>query len=74
MKTELALGIIGNVPNNTSILLMNVENDSQTTVEHALLLEQKLNEVDPPDHTLITYPDLTHIPPFTVRGYNTWTS
>jgi uncharacterized protein len=30
-------------------------------VEQAFLLQQRLTEVNHPDHTLITYPDLGHI-------------
>lgn len=59
-ELEPTLDIIDNIPNNTSILLMNGENDSQTVVEQAFLLEQKLNEANHPDHTLITYPGLGH--------------
>jgi uncharacterized protein len=55
------LGIIGNVSKSTSILILNGENDSQTPVEQAFLLQQRLTEVNHPDHTLITYPDLGHI-------------
>jgi hypothetical protein len=40
---------------------MNGENDSQSTVQQAFLLEQRLTEVNHPDHTLITYPDLGHL-------------
>jgi hypothetical protein len=53
--------IIGNVSKSTSILILNGENDSQTPVEQAFLLQQRLTEVNHPDHTLITYPDLGHI-------------
>jgi len=55
------LDIISKVPFNTSILIMNGKNDSQTPLQHALLLQQKLTEVRHPDHTLITYPDLGHL-------------
>jgi pimeloyl-ACP methyl ester carboxylesterase len=55
------LSIIGNVAKSTSILILNGENDSQTPVEQAFLLQQRLTEVNHPDHTLITYPDLGHI-------------
>jgi uncharacterized protein len=61
--SELAptLSVIGNVSQSTSILMMNGENDSQSNVEQAFLLEQRLTEVNHPDHTLITYPDLGHV-------------
>src|SRR5919112_3964868 len=55
------LDIISKVPFNTSILIMNGKNDSQTPLQHAVLLQQKLTEVRHPDHTLITYPDLGHL-------------
>ncbi|MDD1750602.1 MAG: alpha/beta fold hydrolase [Methanothrix sp.] len=50
--------IIGNV--SASILILQGENDTQVPVQQALLLEQKLMEVNHPDHTLITYPGLGH--------------
>jgi hypothetical protein len=52
------LSIIGNVSKSTDVLLLNDENDSQTPVQQAFLLQQRLTEVNHPDHTLITYPDL----------------
>jgi len=55
------LSIIGNVSKSTGILILNGENDSQTTVQQALLLQQRLTDVDHPDHTLITYPNLGHL-------------
>jgi len=55
------LDVIGKVPFSTSILVLNGKNDSQTPIQHALLLQQKLMEVGHPDHTLITYPDLGHL-------------
>ena len=54
------LSVIGNVSNSTGILILNGENDSQTPVQQAFLLHQRLNEVNHTDHTLITYPDLGH--------------
>jgi hypothetical protein len=38
----------------------NVENNSQTPVQQALHLQQRLTEIKHPDHTLITYPNLGH--------------
>ncbi|MGH9981818.1 MAG: prolyl oligopeptidase family serine peptidase [Nitrososphaeraceae archaeon] len=55
------LDIIGNVPSNTSILILQGENDTQTQVEQTFLLQQKLTELRHPDHTLITYPNLGHV-------------
>ena len=60
-ELEPTLDIIGNVSQSASILIMNGENDSQSSVQQAFLLEQKLTEVNHPDHTLITYPDLGHV-------------
>ena len=55
------LSIIGNVSKSTSILMLNGENDSLTPVQQAFLLQQRLTEVNHPDHTLITYPNLGHV-------------
>ena len=54
------LNTISKVPSNTSILILNGENDTQTPVEQAMLLQQKLTVVNHPDHILITYPNLGH--------------
>jgi pimeloyl-ACP methyl ester carboxylesterase len=55
------LTIIGNVSKSTGILILNGENDSQTPVQQAFLLQQRLTEAKHPDHTLITYPNLGHV-------------
>ena len=55
------LSIIGNVSKSTGILILNGENDTQTPVQQAFLLQQRLTDVNHPDHTLITYPDLGHL-------------
>ena len=55
------LSIIGNVSKSTGILILNGENESLTPVQQAFLLQQRLTEVNPPDHTLITYPNLGHV-------------
>jgi uncharacterized protein len=55
------LSIIGNVSKSTGILMLNGENDTQTPVQQAFLLQQRLTEVNHPDHTLITYPNLGHV-------------
>ena len=60
MKLEPNLNTISKVPSTTSILILNGENDTQTPVEGALLLQQKLTEINHPDHVMITYPDLGH--------------
>jgi pimeloyl-ACP methyl ester carboxylesterase len=54
------LDIIGKVPSDTSILIQQGKNDSNTPMQQAFLLQQELTEVRHPDHTLITYPDLRH--------------
>jgi uncharacterized protein len=55
------LSIIGNFSKSTGILILYGENDSQTPVQQALFLQQRLTEVNHPDHTLITYPNLGHV-------------
>jgi uncharacterized protein len=60
LNLEPNLSVIGNVSQSTSILMMNGENDPLTPVQQSFLLEQRLTEVDHPDHTLITYPGLGH--------------
>jgi uncharacterized protein len=55
------LDIIDKVPSDTSILIQQGKNDSQTPIQQAFLLQQELTEVRHPDHTLITYPDLGHV-------------
>jgi uncharacterized protein len=55
------LSIIGNVSKSTGILMLNGENDSETPVQQAFLLQQRLTEVNHPDHMLITYPNLGHV-------------
>jgi uncharacterized protein len=60
VNLEPNLSVIGNISKSTSILMLNGENDPLTPVQQSFLLEQRLTEVDHPDHTLITYPDLGH--------------
>ncbi len=55
------LGMIGNVSSSTSVLILQGENDSQTPIEQGLLLQQRLTEVNHPDHLIITYPGLGHL-------------
>jgi hypothetical protein len=55
------LSIIGNVSKSTGILILNGDNDSETPVQQAFLLQQRLTEVNHPDHTLIIYPNLGHV-------------
>ena len=54
------LGMIGNVSSSTGILILQGENDTKTPVQQAFLLQQRLTDVNHPDHTLITYPGLGH--------------
>jgi uncharacterized protein len=60
LALEPNLSTVSKVPSNTSILILNGENDTQTPVYGAFLLQQKLTEINHPDHILITYPDLGH--------------
>ncbi len=55
------LDIIGKVSTHISILILQGENDTDTPIEQAFLLQQKLTELEHPDHTLITYPNLGHL-------------
>ena len=54
------ISLVGNVSKSIGILILHGENDSQTPVQQAFLLQQRLTEVNHPDHTLITYPNLGH--------------
>jgi uncharacterized protein len=51
---------IENLRPTTRILILQGEEDNQTYLEQALLLEQKLTQIKHPNHTLITYPELGH--------------
>jgi len=55
---ENNLEIIGNV--SAGILILQGEEDTQTPVFEAHILDQRLMEVGHHDHTLITYPGLGH--------------
>jgi len=55
------LDIMDKVPSNISVLILQGENDSDTPIQQAFLLQQKLIELRHPDHTLITYPNLGHL-------------
>ncbi len=50
-----------NVDISSGIILPNGENDSQTPVQLAFLLQQGLTEVNHPDHILIAYPNLGYV-------------
>jgi hypothetical protein len=54
------IGMIGNVSSKIGILILEGQNDSQTPLQQALLLQQRLTEVNYPDHQIIVYPDLGH--------------
>jgi len=54
------ISMIGNVSSNIGILILEGKNDSQTPLEQALLLQQRLTEVNHPDHLMIVYPGLGH--------------
>jgi pimeloyl-ACP methyl ester carboxylesterase len=80
------LSTIGNVSNSTGILILHGENDSQVPVQEAFLLQQRLTDVNHPDHTLITYPNLGHgfypssqwlstfgpVPPYVLADLYSW--
>ncbi|MDF0681532.1 MAG: alpha/beta fold hydrolase [Candidatus Nitrosocosmicus sp.] len=54
------IGMIGNVSSNIGVLILEGQNDSQTPLQQALLLQQRLTEANHPDHQIIVYPDLGH--------------
>ncbi|MGH9977737.1 MAG: alpha/beta hydrolase family protein [Nitrososphaeraceae archaeon] len=60
LSLKPTLSIIGNVSSSTGILMLHGQNDSGVRVQQAFLLQQRLTELNHPDHTLITYPDLGH--------------
>jgi thioredoxin reductase (NADPH) len=45
----------------TGILILHGQNDTASPVQQAFLLQQRLTELNHPDHTLITYPNLGHL-------------
>jgi hypothetical protein len=45
---------LGNVSSSTGILILQGENDTKTPVQQAFMLQQRLTDVNHPDHTLIT--------------------
>ena len=55
------LDIINKIPFDTSILIQQGKNDSQTPMQQAFPLHQQLTEVRYPNHTLMIYPDLGHV-------------
>jgi alpha-beta hydrolase superfamily lysophospholipase len=59
---EIAPNLIAieNLRPTTGVLILQGEEDNQTYLEQALLLEQKLTQMRYPDHTMITYPGLGH--------------
>jgi hypothetical protein len=60
LSLEPNLETITKVSPTTSIAILNGDNDTQTPVQGAYLLQQKLTQINHPDHTLITYPNLGH--------------
>lgn len=54
------LDIIGKLSSSTGTLILHEENDTGSPVQHAFMLQQRLTELNHPDHTLITYPNLGH--------------
>ena len=57
---QSTLSMIGNVSSGIGVLILQGENDSATPLEQGLLLQQRLMEVNHPDHLIITYPNLGH--------------
>ena len=57
---QSTLSMIGNVSSGIGILILQGENDTATPLEQGLQLQQRLMEVNHPDHLLITYHDLGH--------------
>ena len=57
---QSTLSMIGNVSSGIGILILQGENDTATPLEQGLQLQQRLMEVNHPDHLLVTYPDLGH--------------
>ena len=55
------LDIIDKVPSDTSILIQQGKNDTDTPILQAFLLQQELTEARHPNYTLITYPNLGHV-------------
>ena len=49
-----------NLSPTIGVLILQGEEDNQTYLEQALLLEQKLTQIKHPNHMLITYPGLGH--------------
>lgn len=70
INMDSTLDMIGNVSSDIGILIQQGENDSQTPLEQGLLLQQRLTEVNHPNHLLITYPNLGHI----FAPSNQWTT
>jgi pimeloyl-ACP methyl ester carboxylesterase len=60
VSLEPTLSFIGNISSSTDILMLHGENDSGSPVQQGFLLQQRLAEVNHPDHTLITYPNIGH--------------
>ncbi len=60
LDLDNTVDMIGNVSSDIGILIMVGENDSQTPVEQGMILQQRLTEVNHPDHLIITYPNLGH--------------
>lgn len=60
LSLKSTLSIIGNVSSSTGILMLHGQNDSGSPIQEAFLLQQRLTELNHPDHSLITYPNLGH--------------
>ena len=50
-----SLKYYSHIPSDTSIFILQGENDTQTPVQQAFLLQQRLTELNHPNHMLKTY-------------------
>jgi uncharacterized protein len=60
LLSNSTLSLIGNMPSNIGVLVLQGQNDTFTPVQQAFLLQQALTRIKHPDHSLITYPNLGH--------------
>ena len=58
MNLDSILSMIGNLSSDIDILMMAGENNSLIPVKQEFLLQQRLTELNHPDHILITYPTI----------------
>jgi predicted esterase len=70
LSLKSTLSIIGNVSSSTGILMLHGQNDTASPVQQVFLLQQRLTDLNHPDHSLITYPNLGH----TLYPSSQWTT